>query len=102
MGRPRKDVDTEGLYKILGVAKTASFAEIKKAFHKMAKVHHPDRGGDKEKFQEIQEAWEVLGDKDKRETYDKHGMDGLKDGGVHTGMDISDLFGFGGGRGRQQ
>ena len=69
-GGPKKDVDTTAFYKRLGVEKSASMAEIKKAYHKAAMKHHPDRGGDKEKFQEYQEAYEVLSDKDKRDIYD--------------------------------
>ncbi len=66
-------------YKILGVAKTASEEEIKKAFRKMARKHHPDvNPGDKsakEKFQQINEANEVLSDATKRAKYDRYGKD---------------------------
>lgn len=98
---PPKEVDNKGLYELLGVESSASFDQIKKSYRKLALKHHPDRGGDKEKFQEIQEAWEVLGDKEKRDIYDKHGLDGLKEGGGGAGMD--DIFSqmFGGAR-RQQ
>jgi hypothetical protein len=50
MGRPRGPVDNKGLYEALGVGQKASASEIKKAFHKKARDHHPDRGGDKAKF----------------------------------------------------
>jgi DnaJ-class molecular chaperone len=50
MGRPRGPVDNKGLYEALGVSQKASASEIKKAFHKKARDHHPDRGGDKAKF----------------------------------------------------
>jgi DnaJ family protein A protein 2 len=70
MGRQRRDVDNSRLYKVLGVEKNASHDEIARAYKKLAVKNHPDRGGDKEKFQEIQEAGEHLKDKDKRERYD--------------------------------
>lgn len=63
-------------YDILGVAKTASEAEIKKAYRKLAHQHHPDKGGDKEKFQEINEAYQVLSDSNKRAQYDQFGSVG--------------------------
>jgi len=52
MGRrgPPKEVDNEKYYKLLGVEKTATYDEIRKAFRKLALKNHPDRGGDKEKF----------------------------------------------------
>ena len=99
MGRgPPKEVDNSKYYELLGVDKKASYDEIRKAFRKLALKNHPDRGGDKEKFQELNAAYEVLSDKEKRDLYDKYGEDGVKDGGRGGGMDISDLFGFGGGR----
>jgi DnaJ family protein A protein 2 len=86
---------------MLGVPQSASADEIKKAFRKLALKHHPDRGGDKEKFQELNMAHETLTDPKKRELYDQYGEDGLKDGGG-GGADLSDLlggmFGMGGGR----
>src|ERR1041385_6645626 len=66
-------------YEILGVPRTASEAEIKKAFRKLAREHHPDVARDKkraeEKFKEINEAYEVLGDAEKRKRYDELGAD---------------------------
>ena len=56
-------------YSTLGVARTASADEIKKAFRKLASQHHPDKGGDTKKFQEIQAAYETLGDEQKRAAY---------------------------------
>ncbi|MEI7424782.1 MAG: DnaJ domain-containing protein, partial [Candidatus Staskawiczbacteria bacterium] len=52
-------------YELLGVQKTASQDEIKKAFHKLAHKHHPDKGGDETKFKEINEAYQVLSNDDK-------------------------------------
>ncbi len=64
-------------YSILGVSKTASETEIKKAYHKLAHKYHPDKaGGDAEKFKEASEAYAVLSDKDKRSNYDQFGSAG--------------------------
>jgi DnaJ family protein A protein 2 len=65
------------LYDVLGVSKGADTNEIKKAFKKLAMTHHPDKGGDPEKFKEIQRAHEVLTDDRKRQVYD---MTGSEDG----------------------
>lgn len=103
----KKDVDNKGLYEVLGITTTASQSEIKKAYFKLAKEHHPDKGGDADKFKEIQGAYEVLSNSEKKELYDKYGLDGLSGSGG-SGMDpFADLFGglFGrrqGGGGRPQ
>src|SRR3989344_6316285 len=60
-------------YKTLGVSKTASEEDIKKAFRKLAHKYHPDRGGDEAKFKEINEAYQVLSSKEKRAQYDRFG-----------------------------
>jgi len=60
-------------YEVLGVAKGATQDEIKKAFHKLAHKHHPDKGGDEKKFKEINEAYQVLSDTNKRQQYDQFG-----------------------------
>jgi len=60
-------------YEILGVARDASSEDIKRAFHKLAHKHHPHKGGDEKKFKEINEAYQILSDKEKREQYDKFG-----------------------------
>ena len=101
-------------YEVLGVSKTATDAEIKKAFRQQAKKYHPDiHPGDKEceeKFKEAQEAYAVLSDPDKRRQYDQFGhaaFDGTGGGAGgfdFSGMDMGDIFGdifgdfFGGGR----
>jgi len=92
------------LYDILGVAPEATQPEIKKAYRKMALKYHPDKNPDEpERFKEISAAFEVLSNDKKREIYDKHGEQGLKEGGggeYHSPFDIFDMF-FGGGRRRQ-
>jgi len=73
-------VDNSRFYEMIGVEKTASSDEIKKAFRKKALKEHPDKGGDPDKFKELTVAYEVLMDAEKRKTYDKYGEDGLKEG----------------------
>ena len=86
-------------YQILGVAKSATADEIKKAFHKLAHQHHPDKGGDTIKFQEIQAAYDVLSDPDKRAAYDnpqpQFGNGFQQYGGMPPGFEdiINNMFG---------
>src|SRR5256885_12894871 len=72
-------VEFKDYYKTLGVGRTASDEEIRKAFRKLARQYHPDVAKDKksaeEKFKEINEAYEVLGDPEKRKRYDELGAD---------------------------
>src|SRR3954465_13904929 len=96
-------------YEVLGVARTATEAEVTKAYRKLAMRHHPDRNvGDGEaevRFKEVTEAYEVLRDPQKRQIYDRHGHAGLAAGGdpnaARTPFDlIEDLLGsFFGGQG---
>ncbi|MDP2820643.1 MAG: molecular chaperone DnaJ [bacterium] len=74
-------------YKILGISKTASVEEIKKAYRKLAHEYHPDKGGDEAKFKEISEAYQVLSDKEKRTQYDQFGrvFEGNMPGGAGQG-----------------
>jgi DnaJ family protein A protein 2 len=94
---PQKEVDNSKYYDLLGVPKTATMDEIKKAFRKKALKEHPDKGGDSEKFKDITVAYEVLSDKDKRDLYDKYGEEGVRDGGHGSGGfgDIFEMFGGG-------
>ncbi len=67
-------------YDILGISRRASEEEIKKAFRSKAHQLHPDKGGDKAAFQELNEAYQVLGDKNKRAEYDQFGRVGTRAG----------------------
>lgn len=107
-------------YQILGVKKSASEEEIRRAFHKLAHKYHPDKGGDESKFKEINEAYQVLSDKEKRNQYDRFGkvFEGAPGAGPEQGFGfewawgrpdidldfefgdlgemMEDMFGFGG------
>jgi len=86
-------------YEVLGVSKSASEDEIKKAFRKAAVKYHPDKeGGDEEKFKEVNEAYEVLKDKQKRQRYDQFGHAGVGGaaGGGFSGNPFEGFGGFGG------
>lgn len=72
-------------YEVLGVDKKATTDEIKKAFKKLAREHHPDAGGDENTFKEISEAYEVLSDKEKRDEYDNMLRYGAFSGGGGAG-----------------
>ncbi|KAJ3674545.1 hypothetical protein LUZ60_005161 [Juncus effusus] len=100
-GRAPKKSDSTKYYEILGVPKTASQDDLKKAYRKAAIKNHPDKGGDPEKFKELAQAYEVLSDPEKREIYDQYGEDALKEGmgGGGGGVDPFDIFSsfFGGG-----
>ncbi len=114
-------------YKSLGVEKNATKDDIKKAFRKLAHEHHPDKGGNAEKFKEVSEAYSVLSDDQKRAQYDQFGsagptgagyggaggfnaqdfgfdFSGFNQGGQNFDFDLGDIFGdfFGGGFGRRQ
>ena len=83
-------------YNILGVDRSASQDDIKKAYRKLAAKHHPDRGGDTAKFQEISVAYDTLGDPDKRSQYDNPAPQGFQQyGGMPPGFEDI-LRGFGG------
>lgn len=84
---------TRDYYEVLGVSKGASDAEIKKAFRRLARSHHPDVNDSpeaEEEFKEIAAAYEVLSDESRRATYDRYGHDGLRNSGGEP-----DFSGFG-------
>src|SRR6516225_10402191 len=91
---------TRDYYEILGVPRDADDASIKKAFRRLARELHPDvnRHGPnaEEKFKEAAEAYEVLGDADRRATYDRYGHDGLRSGGYAPNFEsfgsVADIF----------
>src|SRR5690606_23191214 len=103
-------------YEVLGVSRDCSEAELKAAFRKLAMQHHPDRNpGDtqcEQRFKEINEAYDVLKDSEKRAAYDRFGHAAFEQGGMGGGhgfgadfgstfADIFEgIFGMGGGRGR--
>ena len=115
-------------YKILGIEKDVDDAQVKKAFRKLAHKYHPDKKtGDEAKFKEVNEAYQILGNKEKRTKYDQFGSTfdqqggfgggatwedfmgatrgqggGMNFGGMDLGDIFGDMFGFGGGRGRQR
>ena len=76
-----KEIMSKDYYDILGVGKSASADEIKNAFRKKAHEHHPDKGGNPEKFKELNEAYQVLGNAEKRQRYDQFGSAAFNGGG---------------------
>lgn len=83
-------------YQLLGVSENASEDDIKKAYKKLAMKHHPDRGGDTKKFQEISQAHDTLSDPQKRQQYDaqKNGSGPFGNYGGHPFGDVGEMFGF--------
>ncbi len=114
-------MNNKDYYKILGVSKQATNTEIRKAYHKLAHKYHPDKGGDEQKFKEINEAYQILSSNEKRAQYDKFGRVFERGsqpgfdfqwswGGQNTGFDfniedlsdlVEEMFGFRGGQRKQ-
>lgn len=98
------EADTTKLYETLGVEKGATKKEIRKSYMKLSRQHHPDKGGDEHKFKEISAAYEILSDEEKREQYDKYGLEGVTgdDAPSAGGEDLFSMFFGGGGRGSRR
>ena len=92
--------DKRDYYEVLGVSRSATDDDLKKAYRQLARQYHPDLHPDdptaEEKFKEITEAYEVLSNSEKRQIYDQYGHDGLENGGMGSGMggfsDVSDIL----------
>jgi DnaJ family protein A protein 2 len=98
MNEMEEEID---LYEILGLTKDATQADIKKAYHKAARAHHPDKVAESERveaevrFKTANKAYEILYDEEKRHLYDTHGMaafDPSRGGGMGGGPDMDDIF----------
>ncbi|KAF1849546.1 DnaJ-domain-containing protein [Cucurbitaria berberidis CBS 394.84] len=95
------DVEEVDLYEVLGITTSASKIEIKKAYHKAALAHHPDKAAEEDRgeaetrFKAAKQAYEILSDDEKRSMYDTHGMaafDPSRGGGMGGDPDIDDIF----------
>ena len=99
---PQREWLEKDYYEVLGVPQSATDKEITRAYRKLAKEHHPDAGGDEERFKAVSAAFDVLGDADKRKEYDEvrrlgigggaGGFGGIRFDASDLG-DLGDLFG---------
>ena len=89
--------NSEDLYTRLGLSKGADTKDVKRAYKKATLKHHPDKGGNPEEFKKVQEAYEVLSDDNKRQAYDKYGMDGVNANAQAGGFGNQGPFGGQGG-----
>jgi DnaJ-class molecular chaperone len=91
------------MYDVLGLTRDATADDVKKAYRKLAREHHPDKGGDPEKFKKVQEAYEVLSDPEKRQNFDRFGTPEGNPNGF-PGPNPNDIFAqmFGGAFGGQR
>lgn len=85
----------ENYYQILGVDENASQEDIKKTYRKLAMEHHPDKGGDEEKFKKISEAYDILGDENKKIQYDNQRKNPFGNGGFRGNSIFEEFFGGG-------
>jgi molecular chaperone DnaJ len=89
-------MNEKSYYEILGINTNASSSEIKKGYKKMAMKYHPDRNQDdsnaEEKFKEVNEAYQILSDGEKRSIYDRYGKDALNSQGYSNSSDMGDMF----------
>ena len=104
MSYTQKMTNKRDYYEVLGVTQSAGADDIKIAFRNLARKYHPDVNKEpdaEEKFKEINEAYSVLSDPEKRSAYDRYGFQGVNTNGMpdYSTMDLSDLFDlFGGGK----
>ena len=98
-GGVARGVDAAGkdLYKVLGIDRGADDRTVKKMYRKLALEHHPDKGGDKDKFAEISHAYDVLSDPEKRKIYDDYGEDGVRQAEAGQDPRANPFAGMGGG-----
>ncbi|EKU22228.1 molecular chaperone, partial [Nannochloropsis gaditana CCMP526] len=96
------DSDQGGYYATLGIPKTSTLSEVKRAYRRLVVRLHPDKGGDEKAFKALQEAYEVLSDPAKRRLYDAYGKAGVEMGSGAQGGRPEDVFSsfFGSGRAR--
>lgn len=98
----KKEVDNKKLYEILEVDPKATEQQIRSSYKKLVLKHHPDKGGDPDKIKEINLAYEILSNSEKRELYDRYGLEGVRNGGGGGGGGFEDLFDILGGGGRKK
>ena len=85
------------LYKVLNIDRGADDRTVKKMYRKLALEHHPDKGGDVDKFAEISQAYDVLSDPEKRKIYDDYGEDGVRQAEAGQDPRANPFGGMGGG-----
>lgn len=92
---------SKDFYDVLGISRSASQDEIKRAYRKLAHKYHPDKAGkeNEEKFKEVNEAYQVLSDPQKRQAYDQFGQTNFAAGGSGHGGSYEDIFSQFGGQG---
>lgn len=83
---------TEDLYELLGINKNATQDEIKKAYRRQSKIHHPDAGGSDENFKKIAYAYDILSNKEKKDLYDKYGHDMGRSHGAGMSDNMADFI----------